>query len=328
MKRIVFFVVINLSLIFSGIVNSNQNKCVKGSEYSGFFSQFFRVLNHLEYCKSYNKIPVIHWGNEFAYYKPSGYKNVFNAWEYYFEPVSDLTYDKSDYIHREVYYPSDKNFSAIWWYCQIIENIDLLTEDEKNSFISIDNHKARYLSSSEFNGQRAEAFPCAQHIYSKSFRKYVKEELIDRYIVIKPLIFEKMLDFYTNNFMGKRTIGIHLRGGHLFNEVLKVPISELFREANAMADENCQFFIATDQRPLLEEAKKQLNGPVIYYECERFNATTSPYAGTKKLDPKLGEDILIEMWLLSQCDHLIHTMSNVSTAALYFNPDLPNTLIY
>lgn len=41
-----------------------------------------------------------------------------------------------------------------------------------------------------------------------------------------------------------------------------------------------------------------------------------------------AEQVLIEAILLSKCDHFIHTPSQLSTAVLYFNPELSHTLIY
>lgn len=43
---------------------------------------------------------------------------------------------------------------------------------------------------------------------------------------------------------------------------------------------------------------------------------------------EMGEDVLVETMLLSRCNHFVHTISNVSTAALFFNPDLEHTMMY
>jgi hypothetical protein len=303
-------------------------KCVRGAKPYGFFADFLWAINHLEYCLATNKTPVIYWGSEFSYYSPQGYNGATNCWEYYFEPVSDLSYKPGDPLHKEDFYKRDTNFSTLWWYVQYLDNAYKLTKTEQESLKPIEDHDKRY-ASEEFNGQRNLAYPVgAFHLYSQQFRRMVKEEIIDRFIKIKPSVEQKVTAFFDATMLHKKTIGIHLRGPHIWNEVLFVPFDYIFQEANKYAAEGYQFFIATDQKPLLELAKKQLNGTVIYYECERFDKTTSPVGHGPKLHPKLGEDILIEMLLLSLCDHLIHTVSNVSTTALYFNPELPHTLLY
>ena len=201
----------------------------------------------------------------------------------------------------------------------------MLTPEEQQSFKGIQGHETTYLN---FSKPKGGLYPIGKyHLYDKKFRKWVYDNLIAPFIKIKLPIKNKISDFYAKNIKNKKTIGIHLRGNHLGKEVLPIDLSFIFAEANKYAGKNIQFFITTDQEPLLEKAKKELKGKVIYYPCERFEKTTSPYPGVKH-SPQLGENVLIETVLLSYCDHLIHTLSNVSTAVLYFNPALQHTLIY
>jgi hypothetical protein len=318
-----FTLFFHIILIFSPISLYGIEKCVRGGGPWGFFAEFLWALNHIEYSIANNKIPVIYWGKDFSY---NSFNCDDNIWDYYFEPISPLRYRSGDPLHTEPWY---HNFSTLWWYCQYIDNKCLLTPEEQKALKPIEDHERRY-ASAEFDDQRQDAYPVGKynlHLYSKQFRQWVKEKLLDPFIKIKPDIQQKIDSFYETHMKEKKTIGLHLRGNHLGKEVLSVPRLYLFEEANNYADLGYQFFIATDQEPLIEEAKKQLRGPVIYYECQRFNETTSPYPG-KKLDPQLGEDLLIETLLLSKCDHFIHTISNVSTAVLYFNPELSHTVIY
>jgi hypothetical protein len=217
----------------------------------------------------------------------------------------------------EIYY---SNFSAIWNYPQYIEEINkLCSPEERQSFKAVINKPML----------KTHAYPTGtMHLYNQEFRKIVKKTCLDKYVHIKKPIVEKINSFYNQHMAGKKTIGIHLRGKFLGGEVTYIPTEILLAEANKYADGNTQFFIATDQYPLLEEAKKILNGRVIYYDVRRSHVTTSPVAGGSKLHPQEGEDILIEVILLSKCNHLIHTLSNVSTTALYFNPELKHTVLY
>lgn len=289
---------------------------VRGCQKWGFFAEFFWVLNHLQWCLATQQTPVVYWGEKFAYYSPEGYNGSLNAWEYYFEPVSSTHYELGDRIYtRNVY---SRDFSAIWWYSQYIKNIPLLTLEERQSIKLVDLPKG-------LTGY--DEYPATQHLYAKKFRKYVKEELLDRFIVIKPNIQKKIDDFYNTEMKDKPVIGIHLRGNFIYGEVQAVPVEIICKEANRHAGENTVFFIATDQYPLLAEAQKFLKCPVIYYPCYREETTTSPWSPSQ-WPPEMGEDVLVETKLLSLCSHLVHTISNVSTAALYFNPDLPHTMLY
>lgn len=304
------------------ISSSNYcTKAVRGCHEFGFFAEFMWVLNHLEWCVQNKVEPVIYWDSQSAYYSNEGYNNSKNVWEYYFEPVSSLSYAEGDHIHRDWFY--DKNFNTMWWYARYVSEMSSLSEAEKPRCIQVESHD--YLSST-FEAQRLDATGL-EHPYKKSFRKYIKECLIDKFVHIKPNVQGLVDDFWHKNMAGKKTIGIHLRGRHLWGEVLPVPTHYLLKEANKYSALGYQFFIATDQKDLLSEAKKGLDGKVIFYDFPRADETTSPFK-PGQLSPEQGLEVLIEALLLSKCDHFIHTLSQLSTTVLYFNPELDHTFIY
>jgi hypothetical protein len=297
-------------------------KMVRGARPFGFFSDFLLVLNHLEFCKANGLTPVIYWGEDSAYFVPEGYNGSKNVWEYYFEPVSTARYTPGDHLFTEVCYPRDNNFTVHTNYQMYIKNKYMLPSKEQACFKAIAGHEEAYLAIA-----KTDEFPPEHyHHYNIEFRRYVKNNFIDPFIKIKPNIMKRIQEFYNQHIRGKKTVGIHLRGGHILSEVLPVPLQYIVDEANTYADQGYQFFIATDQYPLLEEAKKMLRGKVISLEIPRFKNTTSPFYS--KLHPRLGEDVLIEGYLLSMTDHLIHTLSNLSSAVLFLNPELSHTLIY
>jgi hypothetical protein len=133
---------------------------------------------------------------------------------------------------------------------------------------------------------------------------------------------------------GKHTIGIHLRGKHVGNEVKYPPLQKIFDEANKHASSKTQFFVATDQINLLNAAIKSLKGPVVFYDCFRTDQGSTAPCPTGFFFPidyskaRLGEDVLVETFLLSQCDFMIHTISNVPLVATYFNPELHGVRLY
>jgi hypothetical protein len=293
--------------------NFQLEKCVRGCRNWGFFAEFLWTLNHLHWCETTDRIPVVCWDRNFAYYSDEGYNGNTNAWEYYFEPVSDLTCASEDQVYTNETYTS---FSTIWWYKQYIDNVHLLTDEERKEIKPL-----------PFPMQlMGDGYPAPEHLYSRAFRLKVNK-LIHRYVKVKPSIQAKIDLFYEKKMRGRRVIGLHCRGRFLFNEVGDIPIEWLCEEANQYADGNTVFFVATDQGPLLERAKEFLCGKVIHYDCYRQEDTTSPFR-SQQWPPQMGEDVLIETLLLARCDHLIHTISNVSTAALYFNPTQPHTMLY
>lgn len=300
----------------------NQPVAVRDCRSSGFFAEFLWVLNHIHWCIKNNYIPYVYWGPIFAYYCPTGYNNSHNAWEYYFKQTSNIRLPQTEGpFHRELCY--EKDFTTIWEYNQYICNLRLLAPINNPLCKIINTHPEI-----QFKDNPQYPVPFGNtHLYNLQFRRFVKDHLIEPYIQIQPCIQTKIDNFFLQNIAGKKTIGIHLRGKFISNEVLTVPVEKICQEANLFAAQGYQFFIATDQYPLLEQAKKLLKGKVIYYKYPKAEYTTSPFK-SQQLNPQDGEDVLIEALLLSKCDYLIHTLSQVSTTILYFNPDLPHTVLY
>ena len=152
--------------------------------------------------------------------------------------------------------------------------------------------------------------------------RYYYNRVIKKYINIKEPILKKVQMFYEKNMKGKKTIGMHIRGTDKKNEVKLIPISQFIKLAKTYSKDN-QFFIATDEYELLDEIKKTLKGYcIINYDAHRsINKEPIHYKNlSNKI--KLGEEILIEMLLLSYCDKFIHGISNVALAVLLFNPFL------
>ena len=108
----------------------------------------------------------------------------------------------------------------------------------------------------------------------------------------------------------------------------QVPVEVILDEANKYADGNTQFFVASNNQALTQLARDILKGPVINYDAVTAVGIVDITPWREKLHPRAGEDVLIEVLLLSKCDFFIHTISQVSTAVLYFNPTLQHTVLY
>lgn len=261
----------------------------------GLFSSFFSVIDKIAWCEKNNVTPTVYWGKSSLYYEEGGYNGSENVWEYYFEPISSVKY-----------VPENQD-----------ENILVCKEyDSPCEF--------RLIPQTFTDGYK-------DHI-DVSFRKNV-HDIIQRYIKIKPVIMNKIDAFYDKHMAGKKTIGIHIRGTDKHLELKKeTPLESLCREANALgslSSSPCQFLVATDEESLLQEARKLLQGPVIAYDAYR-SLNGAPIHDSKHdySKAKAGEEVVIEVALLSRCDALVHTRSRVSSAVLFFNPEMAHTVIF
>jgi hypothetical protein len=159
-----------------------------------------------------------------------------------------------------------------------------------------------------------------ENIYQLAYRLKVKK-LIDTYIKIRIPIQNKIDHFYDKHMKGKKTIGIHLRGTDNHAEAKPISLKKVFALANEY--KGYQFFIATDEYALLQKAKRNLHGKVLYYASQRSsNSNPIHHSNSKYNKAQAGEEVLIEAQLLSRCQFFIHGCSNVSSAVLCLNPYL------
>lgn len=96
----------------SAIAGISSHKHVIGARWVGMFSNFLGAINHLDWCLRNNKIPVVYWVAPCMFYTGNIYNGSTNVWEYYFEPVSGLSYSPQDIIHNDYHAPDG---SHIYW---------------------------------------------------------------------------------------------------------------------------------------------------------------------------------------------------------------------
>ncbi len=251
----------------------------------GLFSGLFAVLNSIDWCEKSGYQPVVFWDARSPYYVENGYKGSSDVWEYYFEPISSGHREQGDRVIESYSGPS---------------NVDYLIAPLP--------------------------FIQCTPVVDKPYRSRVNA-LINKYIRVKPYILEKVKNYHAKYLFRKKTIGIHLRGTDKYKEIGDpVELSVIWNYANGLVKQhpNCQFFVATDEQRLLDEAKISLKAPVLCYDSYRSldGEPMHLYADKRYSKAKMGEEVLIEALLLSQCDKFIHTCSNVSCAVIFFNPEL------
>lgn len=155
--------------------------------------------------------------------------------------------------------------------------------------------------------------------------------LIQEYIHPNDIVQKKIDNFYANHIAGRHTIAIHVRGTDKIREVNSINPDNAVAEALKHAGPDTQFFIASDEKRIFDQLQKKLRGrKVIYYDCYRSVDGKPLHQGKNKLSvTKLGQDVVVEMYLMSMCDMIVHSVySNVSNFALYLNPTIEHVAVY
>ncbi len=287
--NIFFFSLLAVTSLLSGISDKqddyleSRNSQVHfiGPWYGLFLASINCVLNHIWWCEKNNRIPVVYWDSRSPYYNSQGFNGKRNAWEYYFEPVSDIN-------------PTPPRPPAM-----------------------------------KFTPTTPDTVIFSHRIIDQP-KRHLASEFIKKYIKIRPVIMHKIDRFYVQNMEGKHTIAIHLRGTDKGREERLIPPEKIIPVALKYARPDTQFLLASDEERLMKRMIQLLHGrKVIYYDCYRSPNSGNPVL-SKKPKPsrgQMGEDVLVEVSLMARSDMLIHTLSNVSSAALYFNPDLEHVTV-
>jgi len=232
-----------------------------------------------------------------------GHLNLFETGQ--MPDVSGITVD---FGTSGLYY--DPNCGSNWW-TYYFEPID---------FGEKENTQVIYSS----NNQSNNAFQ-----QRRKMPKSAAVEIVKKYIHIKPHIQEKVDAFAAQFFQNNYVIGIHYRGTDKSKEAPKVKYVNVLKEINKHIPNNIPYvlFIATDEMEFLELARSIYSTRVIAIDAHRQAIGSPGVHFAHKHNYSIGEEALIDACLLSKCDLLIRTSSNLSLWSTFFNPDLPVILL-
>ena len=143
-------------------------------------------------------------------------------------------------------------------------------------------------------------------------------------------------NYYEKNMKDFFIIGMHWRGTNKWSEVKLIDPTAVLEKAISISKtvkKPFKYFVASDEMNFIKLAQQKLrDAPVIFYEqAERssnHNVAFYMDPSTTASPSKRGLDVLVEALLLSKSNVLIHTVSNVSTGALFFNPDLIDIVLF
>jgi hypothetical protein len=153
-------------------------------------------------------------------------------------------------------------------------------------------------------------------------------ELINKYIKLRSNIQSKIDDFSRLHFQEKYIVGIHYRGNDKSSEAPRVAFEVVFEAINNVIRDksNYKIFVATDEQLFLDYMIGKFGGLLDYTNSHRSkNNDPIHHIDGRPTDISyiLGEEAVIDCYLLSQSDIMIRTFSNLSSSAANINPLLP-----
>jgi hypothetical protein len=165
-------------------------------------------------------------------------------------------------------------------------------------------------------------------------------QLIGKYIRPKEEIRCAIERFRQEHFRGY-TIGLHLRGPgrrHGGTQQLRkrhtlkngVPFHLYFRCVDQLLrlHPEARVFVCSDSEMVIDECRCAYGKKILTYGSIRSSVGEMHQQAGKYSGYRLGMDVIIEAYLLSQTDYLVHGNSNVSNFVLCLNPVLEAKYVY
>ena len=169
--------------------------------------------------------------------------------------------------------------------------------------------------------------------------------IIKKYLVLNKAVRDEISAFKQAKF-GDYVIGLHIRGqgrNHGGAAALRakheledgIPYSLYFQNVNETLKHhpNSQIFICSDSEKVIRRVSQEYGDKVISYHSTRsefgeMHANHPKNKGMQFSGYKLGLDVLVEAYLLSEVDFYIHGNSNVANFVLCNNLDVPSIYVY
>jgi|GEM_PF-690360 len=147
---------------------------------------------------------------------------------------------------------------------------------------------------------------------------------------IKPWVLRKVGKYADEHFRGKNVVGIHYRGtdkvAGKFAEAGRISAQRIMEYLAATFGKDTCFFVATDEESFLKDMQSKFASRVLCYDSLRSHDNNPLHYGNPKNSGfRLGEDALTDCLLLSRCNEIVRTSSNLSHACRFFNPKLKVT---
>lgn len=266
--------------------------------HAGFCALVLYVLNGIRKSQESNAIPIVDFNRDNT---PDFYDSAYgeNIWDYFFESISPYTYSQvQGYIAKGVITSNQVCLPS----SEEVMNAHHKEEGRLATFWAQETpiDKVKWMQNKRALG-----------------RKYIKS-----YIEVRSEITEKAQKFVNLHFQENYVIGVHIRGTD-FAYAGPTGIDKYFKEIDSLILkqklDNYQIFVATDQQQYIDAFKQKYRQYFLSSDAIRSTSHIAPFRLSNVSSYKKGEDVLIDMLLLSKCHHLLKGAAATGEMALWFN---------
>lgn len=281
---------------------------------NGFWSDMDHVLGQLLLAEMTNRSPIVHWGTNSLYHN----KQCDNAFDLYFEPVSDYSQEylvtnnfscfppkwSKDNLKLSINNQWEGAYSRMAGFLCLARNEDIVVSD----FHTYVNDLLPWLNKKNMLSNMD-----VQQVYRYLFKKYIK---------LKPDIQEEVDRFWAENIKGREVLAVHARGSdkiiespdlHKTNEQYHMHVEKLLNSKPDMA-----IFLLTDSDDILDEYRKKYADRLLFSDCFRSKNHVGVHFHQQDDKRRTGIEIIKDTYLAARCNYFIgYGGTNVSTTILH-----------
>jgi hypothetical protein len=265
---------------------------------AGVFSSVFQVLGKLKKMELEMSIdkPIVYFNREFLYWDAAGRNGSKNGWEYCFEPLSDIQ------LSTHLSIPEEK--------LQVMETITM-------KYISLG--KPEFTFDGGF-------YEVGREDAARLWPKWIKLNgaMKDKLVRISPQLFNQ-----EEKILGVLAVVSPAKNWEIENILHKDPIAypSYFTQVDDYLSvwPKAKIFLVTDSQQMVHEALERYGDRLILFPRPRCQGFVIDHLDPT---PKLMEDHVIDAYLLSRCNKLIHGISNAASAVIAINPGIERVDLY
>ena len=281
---------------------------------SGFWADVDHVLGQLLLAEISGRIPIVLWEENSLYHDG----RCDNAFELYFEPVSDarleqvtiagISYFPPKWNHQNIKTPeinkSDGEYSRMAGLYFLNRNEDVIVGD----FHTYVSDLAPWI---EARSPLSRMSP--QAIYRYLFKKYIR---------LKTDIIEEIEQYRKQYIEDRQVIAVHVRGSDKILESSE--LNQINSQYHAQIEHHLArlpdafIFLLTDSSLILDEYKQKYGDRLLYRDCARTEGSIGIHYQEHNDKRRIGIEIIVDTYIAAMCDAFIgYGGTNVSTSILH-----------
>lgn len=204
------------------------------------------------------------------------------------------------------------------------KNTNLIISDEqilrffnlKNNIEGYDYDASSVFLDNFFKNQTIHNIHNAHTLADKNDLK-LRNEILNKLLSPKTFLNEEINNLLTTLKIDNKTLGLQIRGTDKTSEIPKIPDNIIVQSISKTLNENQlnKIFLSTDDNHYLELIKNNFKKIVIYNENNLISYDGKPLHFSNDRE-KINKDVLLDVYLLSNCEYFLYCYSNVSYLAL------------